>query len=248
MEHLLYINYCGIGSPSVTGWHLAREIEMQRLYYILGGSGSYCDSDGRQIPFQKGFLYLFPYNLRQQFVSDPNDPIKHMFFDFLSTPPVIAPAPICINTAGISGLAEALELTMRILQSRSRPAFIESPLCSSLLRLLLSLMAEIQPLPFHTDEVICRSLEIIQQNFHKQLTVTHLAAEAGFEQNYFIRRFRGIMHQTPYAYLRNYRLMQARNLLRSGMTMDEAASKVGYESTASLARALRQTMPPQPVT
>ena len=88
MEHLLYINYCGIGSPSVTGWHLAREIEMQRLYYILGGSGSYCDSDGRQIPFQKGFLYLFPYNLRQQFVSDPNDPIKHMFFDFLSTPPV----------------------------------------------------------------------------------------------------------------------------------------------------------------
>ena len=248
MEHLLYINYCGIGSPSVTGWHLAREIEMQRLYYILGGSGSYCDSDGRQIPFQKGFLYLFPYNLRQQFVSDPNDPIKHMFFDFLSTPPVIAPAPICINTAGISGLAEALELTMRILQSRSRSAFIESPLCSSLLCLLLSLMAEIQPLPFHTDDIICRSLETIQKNYACPLTVTQLASEAGFEQNYFIRRFRSIMHQTPYAYLRNYRLMQARNLLRSGLTLDETASKVGYESPASLARALRQTLPPQPDT
>lgn len=241
MEHQLYIHYCGIGSPSATGWHLNREIEMQRLYYILGGTGSYCGSDGHLHPFEKGFLYLFPYNLRQQFFSDPKNPVRHLFFDFLSTPPVIAPSPFFINVDRAAELKDALELTMCILRSRPRTAFVESPLCGSLLNLILSLMEEVQPLPFHTDEIICRSLETIQKNYAAPLTVTQLASEAGFEQNYFIRRFRGIMHQTPYAYLRNYRLMQARNLLRAGVSMDEAAVKVGYDSPSSLARALRQT-------
>ena len=242
MEHQLYIHYCGTGSPSTNGWHLDREIEMQRLYYILGGTGSYCGSDGQLHPFQKGFLYLFPYNLLQRFNSDPSDPVRHLFFDFLSTPPVIAPSPICVNAAGAAELKDALDLTIRLFQSRPRPVFMESNLCSSLLRLILSLTEEIQPLPFHTDEVICRSLETIQRSYAGPLTVTQLADEAGYEQNYFIRRFRSIMHQTPYAYLRNYRLMQARNLLRTGLSMDEAALKVGYESSSSLARALRQTM------
>ena len=90
------------------------------------------------------------------------------------------------------------------------------------------------------DPVVCQSLERIQRDYREPLTVTMLAQEAGFEENYYIRRFRGVMQQTPYSYLRNFRLMQARRLLRGGMTMAEAASSVGYESAASLARALRQ--------
>lgn len=47
------------------------------------------------------------------------------------------------------------------------------------------------------------------------------------------------MGQTPYAYLRTYRLALARQALASGDTLTQAAEKVGYQDAASLSRALR---------
>lgn len=240
MEHQLYISYCGVGSPSSAQWHLNQQIEMQRLYYILGGTGSYYDQDGQLQPFIKGQVYLFPYNLYQQFSSDPQDPIQHLYFDFLSTPPIIASAPIIIDVNGNTDLKSALDLTIQILGSRPKSTLPESALCTNILQLLLSLIQERTLLPFHTDSIICRCLETIQNHYSQPLSVSQLAAEAGFEENYFIRRFRSVMQQTPYAYLRNYRLLQARSLLQAGLTMSEAAIQVGFECPASLARALRQ--------
>ena len=241
MEHQLYISYCGVGIPSSSQWHLNQQVEMQRLYYILGGSGGYYDQSGHLQSFDKGQIYLFPYNLYQQFVSDAQNPVRHLYFDFLSTPPVIAPATIKIDVSRNPELKSALELAIQILSVRPKSSLPESPLCTNLLQLLLSLIQERHPLPFHTDSVVCQCLETIQNNFSQPLTVSQLAADAGFEQNYFIRRFRNIMQQTPYAYLRNYRLIQARKLLQAGLSMSEVAVKVGFECPASLGRALRQT-------
>jgi len=246
MENNLYICYCGIGSPSSENWHLNQEIEMQRLYYILGGQGGYYGSNGQLHMFREGYLYLFPYNLRQQFVSQIADPIRHLYFDFLSTPPVIAPEPLSQRVEENTNLKDALTLAVQLFSSRPRATLIESSLGKNTLALLLTLFDELMPLPFHTDEVICQSLETIQKDYHTPLTVRSLAAQAGFEENYFIRRFRSTMHQTPYAYLRNYRLMQAKNFLRSGLSMEETAAKVGYASASALARALRQTKAQRP--
>ena len=78
----------------------------------------------------------------------------------------------------------------------------------------------------------------MRTRFAQPLTVAELAREAGFEENYFIRRFRAAMGQTPYAYLRNYRLMEARRLLEAGETLTRTAPRVGYETAAALSRAL----------
>ncbi len=109
MEPLtLTVSTCGVGSPPKGNWYLSRDIEVQRLYYILGGTGSYTGGDGRSRPFRSGGLYLFPYNLRDRFWSDPDDPIRHLYFDFLSTPPVIAPEPLFCVPEQESDLAAAL--------------------------------------------------------------------------------------------------------------------------------------------
>jgi hypothetical protein len=57
--------------------------------------------------------------------------------------------------------------------------------------------------------------------------------------DHFIRRFRRAMGQTPYAYLRTYRLALAKQAIASGNTLTQAAEKVGYQNAASLSRALR---------
>lgn len=239
MDPELYINVCGIGSPPSGGWYLSKEVEVQRLYYIYGGTGQYTGGDGQMHQFQAGHLYLFPYNLRDHFVSSENDPIRHLYFDFLSTPPVIASEPFVLDSSGYHHLLEALNLAKNLVTDGGNKHLHKEPLRTNLLQLLLTLIDEIQPVPYSSDTTVCQTLATIQSQYAQPLTVTQLAQEAGFEENYFIRRFRSVMGLTPYAYLRNYRLMQARRLLNSGISMAAAASQVGYESAASLSRALR---------
>ena len=239
MDPELYINVCGIGSPPSGGWYLSKDVEVQRLYYIYGGTGQYTGGDGQMHHFQAGHLYLFPYNLRDHFVSNEDDPIRHLYFDFLSTPPVIASEPFVLDSSGYHHLLEALNLAKNLVTDGGNKHLHKEPLRTHLLRLLLTLIDEIQPIPYSSDATVCQTLAAIQSQYARPLTVIQLAREAGFEGNYFIRRFRSVMGLTPYAYLRNYRLMQARRLLNTGVSMAAAASQVGYESAASLSRALR---------
>lgn len=241
MESNLYINACGVGSPPTGNWYLSQEIELQRLYYIYGGTGQYTGSDGQMHDFHAGYLYLFPYNLRDHFASSETDPIRHLFFDFLSTPPVIASEPFCCPVSGHTTLEQALSLARQLITSEPTSHLHREPLRSYLLQLLLALIDEVQPIPYSSDATVCTTLDTIQNCYAQPLTVSKLAQEAGFEENYFIRRFRSVMGLTPYAYLRNYRLMQARRLLRTGASITETAASVGYESPAALSRALRSS-------
>ncbi len=71
--------------------------KMQRHYYIKGGIGFMKNARGERIPFEKGKIYIHPHNLKADFISDPEDPIDHIYYDFLSTPPIISGAPLVYN-------------------------------------------------------------------------------------------------------------------------------------------------------
>lgn len=247
MHHNLYVHYCGFGSPPTEQWFLKPDIEIQRLYYILGGTGGYFGSDGEQHAFQKGHIYLFPYNVKHHFINSGADPIVHLFFDFLSTPPIISGTPLVYSVEENAKAQDVLQLCCRILSEPQNVGASENALGEALLQVLLLLLEKDHVIPYHMDDVICRSLAYIQENYKDPISVQQLAEQAGFEVNYYIRRFHRVMKQTPYAYLRNYRLMQAKDLLRSGCSASVAAQKVGYESAASLLRALKQSGTGKPV-
>ena len=113
----------------------------------------------------------------------------------------------------------------------------------ALLTLTLRLLNEECTLPFYTDEVVSETLRRIWNDYASPLHVSELAAAVHLEENHFIRRFRRAMGQTPYAYLRTYRLALAKQALASGNTLTQAAEKVGYQNAASLSRALRAAEP-----
>lgn len=225
-----YINTCG-AEKVPPQWRQYPAIEMQRLYLIRGGRGGFMRPDGVAESFVPGVFYVFPYNLKAQFFSDPADPIDHVFFDFLSAPPIIAPHPL-VYSAEVSPLRELAALLAVVKHTRAQMGM-------QLLRTTLQLLDQAAALPCCTDRVVCAALEIMHRQYAEPLTVTRLAAQLHFEENYFIRRFRSEMGQTPYAYLRAYRLMRAEELLAHGNTMAQAANQVGYENASSLARALR---------
>ncbi len=238
MEQNLYISACGMGPAPAGHWYLSRDIEVQRLYCIEGGRGQYTNSDGTLSDFRPGTLYLFPYNLRDHFICDPADPIRHLYFDFLSTPPIIAAEPLRCPVEENSLLRQAIELARQTVTTHSSGQLEQEPLRTYLLQLLLELLDQTMPVPYCADDAICAALNTMQTRFAEPLTVDELARIAGFEENHFIRRFRTVMGQTPYAYLRSYRLMEARRLLAAGASSAYAAHQVGYDSAASLTRAL----------
>lgn len=238
-----------------------RLIRLQRLYYIKSGRGEIILPDGERRPFDAGKIYIFPYNLPQRFETDPLDRIDHIYFDFISTPPIIADRPIVYSVDRAAPVAHMIELLDSLLVARrvdgartdSSPATgirsaSDAP-CGSedeyrqiiyqLLYSLLLLLSHDRELPFMSDEVIISSLEYMRAHENERISVGELASRAGFELNYFIRRFKRAMGITPYAYMRACRLIRAEELLSRGGSVTSTAELVGYENASSLSRAMR---------
>lgn len=239
-------------------WYLKDNVNFQRFFYIKTGRGYMLDDSGNKSPFKPGNLYLFPYNVVQRFENDPDDPINHIYFDFLSTPPIVAPEPIVYGVSEESALQDLIKAIDRILPTRKDSWESDAPsknigqipdadsgsvdeyrqIVYSLFSATLTILSSIKEVPFSSDALINSALETIRERYMEPLTIADLASDAGFEVNHFIRRFRRIMGVTPYSYLRSFRLMKARGLVGSGMTLTEISELVGYENASSLSRAL----------
>lgn len=222
-------------------WHQPYIINIQRLYYIKSGTGYICREDGGRIPFEKNCIYIFPHNLPQNFVAEPSDPLDHIYFDFFSTPPIIAPQPLVYRVAPQSMLEQAVIFLDRLFgefQEEHTDQKHRQELLICGLKILLGLLDCEKPIPFSQDAVIARVLKHIHTHYREPLSVEFFARQEAFAPNAFIRRFKRVMGQTPYAYLKDYRLMRAAALLKEGMTVARAAELVGYENASSLSRAL----------
>ena len=246
-------------------WELRNKANIQRLYYIKGGTGSIIGKDGSEESFKAGKVYIFPSNLTYHFITDRDDRVDHIYMDFYSTPPIVAPEPLVYDIQKDSAPDRLIRAIDSILIGR-RPEegrhdgyrqHDELPmlygdmneaepgseneymmLIYSMLLSLLTMLSYIKELPVSDDEVVNEALDKIRARCAEPLSVSMLAAEAGFEVNHFIRRFRKVMGTTPYAYLRDYRLARAVSLTACGATLSEAAAKTGYENASSLSRAI----------
>lgn len=216
-------------------WRLKSSVEMQRLYYIKGGKGRYLDENKCMKDFISGKIYLFPYNLQARFETDAEDPIDHIYFDFISMPPIISKCPITYDTSKHPEIMKVVQLINMISSSMKMD---RTDIRYSVLELLLSLLSDIKPLPFSTDSMVCEVQSYIQQHYAEPISIAQLAASSHFEENHFIRRFKEAVGQTPYAYLKRYRLLRAREYIANGKTITQTAALVGYENASSLSRAL----------
>lgn len=220
-------------------WRLSKSINIQRLYYIIGGTGFYRHK-GEDIQMLPGHFYLFASNIDQEFYTFPSDPIDHIYFDFYSTPPIISSQVIdfepCKRLSALAGFLES-----SIYARKDEPTAEYGELLSELLRVTLMTLSTARPIPFMSDPIVSDTLEFIRLSYFEPITVTKLAERLGFEVNYFIRRFRMLTGVTPYAYLRAYRLERARELIDRGETVARAAISVGYENASSLSRALSES-------
>ena len=71
--------------------------------------------------------------------------------------------------------------------------------------------------------------ESLRKNYQKELCLTDLLAEAHMSKSYFLRLFRRYMGTTPYNYLINFRITQAKELLvLTDHSISAIAREVGF--------------------
>lgn len=232
--------YKGKAPPN---WFHTKSFTIHKLYYIKQGNGGY-SQNGQKHKLMPGYFYLFPCNLDLEFYNDPNFPIDHIYFDFYSTPPIINNVPLEYKAdAHLKSLADFLESTVAAHTtefdfSDTSDEYIK--LLHELLKISLMTLSRVNEIPFMTDKTVSDTIEYIRMNYSQKLTVSTLSSRLGFEENYFIRKFKSLTGTTPYAFLKAYRLRRAKELISSGKTVAETSDIIGYEDPSSLSRALKK--------
>ncbi len=91
------------------------------------------------------------------------------------------------------------------------------------------------------DPVVGQVLKLIHNNPEQQWTVESLAMQAGVSRAALARRFTELVGESPMAYLTDWRLSLAADLLRNpDATIGAVARKVGYGSPFALSSAFKR--------
>ena len=78
-------------------------------------------------------------------------------------------------------------------------------------------------------QVILQAAETLRKHYQQELRLSDLLADAHMSKSYFLRLFRRYMGTTPYNYLVNFRITQAKELLvLTDHTVSEIAREVGF--------------------
>jgi AraC-like DNA-binding protein len=91
------------------------------------------------------------------------------------------------------------------------------------------------------DAKLNKVLKLVHNNPEKNWTLEKLAKEAGMSRTLFANRFRDIVGETPLHYIRNWRILKAKQFLtESSDSIVEVAEKVGYSSEAAFNRVFKK--------
>ena len=86
-----------------------------------------------------------------------------------------------------------------------------------------------------------RSLQYIHQHYHTHLDIGRLAQIEGYNSSYYSEWFKTQTGKTPKTYIQDWRLKQAKELLRwTDLPIYQIATQVGFEQASSLTRLFRQ--------
>lgn len=101
--------------------------------------------------------------------------------------------------------------------------------------------APLDSVSFKRLQQIKLSLEYIEQNYQKPVTLEQLARVAGLSPKYFCRYFKHILQKTPIDYLNHYRIVRARQLLEHNqMSIMEVATACSYHDLSYFVRCFKK--------
>lgn len=108
-------------------------------------------------------------------------------------------------------------------------------------RLFAELMTSGEPAVHSTEIALDRAVAFIRERWNQPLTLADMAAAAAFSPYYFTRQFKLYKGVSPYEYVLQLRINEAKRLLyTTDDTVDEIAAACGFESSSYFIRQFRR--------
>ena len=214
-------------------WLTDKSRAVNRLYFVNSGSAIVRNA-GVERKLTAGNFYIIPQC--HDFSPIFADGFDHTYFDY-SSPRLLVPNRI-------------VEIDASVLSAQSFFAFINTlignegkkPTPSAVQLLLSGFLSAIEDagvrLPYSKSPIIAEAVEIIHRRF-ESVTTVDLARRFNFNESYFIRLFRSTLGISPMKYIRACRVMHGGELLRSGMSVEDAALKCGFSSGSAFYKAVK---------
>lgn len=226
-------------------WNTQSVPRPYRLYFIKDGSAFFHLGD-EEFPLKKDHFYLFPSSLPFLIRQDSDNRLDHLFYDFIMSPPMVAPEPICCGLHEHPLFAPLLTVMQESVCdfAYNKNAAVKDTMIAAL-EAFLTLLFSVKPFPSAFDSTILKSVEYIESHYREPITIQELAANVYLNEDYFIRKFKKSMGMTPYAYLSRLRRSIAAELISGGTPLAQAASEVGFLHPSSLCHSLKKTRIPK---
>ena len=88
-------------------------------------------------------------------------------------------------------------------------------------------------IPLYIYIRIRQSKSFIEKYYNHSINLDAIASAAHFSKFHFVRTFKNIYGVTPYQFLRDLRIQNAKKLLRKSNTISSVCYDVGYESLST---------------
>ena len=202
-----------------------------RLYFVISGEAYYISGTER-LKLKANTLYIFPINKKYAIEHNPDNPLFCMWFHLFFTS-IITSNIVEVSLQNAPELTKLIDVLKLLIQTDKMEYSIAA--CTNSLIVILD--EAFRPFNIAKDKRLQKIIDYIHQNFKKKdLDNTELSKLENLDVRYFIRIFKRYMGQTPYAYLSNYRIFQAIQMLSDGSSVAETAENVGYADVKAFSR------------
>ncbi|MCD8076763.1 MAG: helix-turn-helix domain-containing protein [Lachnospiraceae bacterium] len=96
------------------------------------------------------------------------------------------------------------------------------------------------------NSTVNAALAYIQKYYREDIRLSNLAEEVCCTESHLSRLFRQYMDETVISYVHHVRIKKAANLLKDGMSVQEAAEEAGYQSLNNFYKYFKQFMKETP--
>lgn len=238
-----------------------------RLFYCTGGKGNF-EIDGNAYPLKAGVLLLFKYDVPYAYYPDKQDPMTLLGVNFdyvnsasnISTPippvkkenfdknKILAPVTLdetLLEKPLVIDNAFTIESELKTLNSEfTRREILYETRCSALLCSIITQALRLAvkiPLKNKDFDVIQNVINVLNEEYTEQITLSSLGNKFGYHPNYLNQIFMTRTGKPIYAYLQDLRIMKAIDLLQnSSLPIGEIAVSIGFCDIAHFSKTFKQ--------
>ena len=203
------------------------------LFYTLRGAGL-IEQDGNHVTLSTGQALLLNCRTPQSYCTAPGQSCWHHYWVHLDGAGVAAMEPLLlpdkkltpVQLTGVR-MQELFELVLEQMELGTVDSMVQTGLA---LHEMLALCAQslfAQAEMTTNRQLILQAAETLRKNYRQELSLADLLSSAHMSKSYFLRLFRRYMGTTPYNYLVNFRITQAKELL---VLTDHSISEIAQEA------------------